>query len=177
MKRVLVITVLLLFAECDNSAERAPINMKKGDAYFASKEYEIAEYYYDKIPEDSPLYKEAQLKVQQIDEIETNTVPKAPGAEESRKVTIFDQSITSNADGMTPVHSVCLNNESTHRLASVVLEFTYYDASGNVIAVKQCKVSSPMSAKTQETFTEISPGRLEEACAASRVKVISAEFH
>jgi hypothetical protein len=176
MKRVLIIVVLLLFSGCGDSAEHSPVNMKKGDAYFASKEDEVAEYYYEKIPEESPLYKEAQAKLQHIYEIEQTMLPKPPGAEESQRVTIFDQTITSNAGGMAPVHSVTLNNESTHRLASVVLEFTYYDASGNVVAVKRCKVSSAMSAKTQDTFTGIAPGKLELACATSRVTVVSAEF-
>jgi len=176
MKYFFPLLLLFVFFGCDNSVERAPINLQKGDSYFDAKEYEVAQYYYEKIPEDSPLYKEAQAKIQQIGEIEAGMLPKAPGAEELQKVSIFDQSMTSNVDGMNPVHSVQLNNESTHRLASVVLEFTYFDASGEVVAVKRCDVSSPMPAKTQETFTGISPGKLDLACTSSKVRIISAEF-
>jgi hypothetical protein len=177
MKRILVVAVLLIFAGCDNSIERAPVNLKKGDTYFASKDYEVAQYYYEKVPEESPLFKEAQLKLQEISSIEAGMIPKAPGAEEVQKLSIFDQSMTSNAGGMYPIHSITLNNESTHRLVSVVFEFTYFDASGEVVTAKQVKVSTPMSAKTQDTFTGIAPGKLDLACATSKVKIVSAEFH
>ena len=176
MKRFSIVFLLLFAAGCDNSADRAPANMKKGDDYLASKDYEIAQYYYEKIPEESPLFKEAQTKLQQIDDAERALLPKTPGAEESQKVTIFDQSITSNAGGVAPIHSVELNNESTHRLVSVVLEFTYYDASGNVVGVKQCTISSPMTGKTQDTFNGIAPGTLDMPCATSKARVVSAVF-
>ena len=176
MKRTIILMVLLLFSGCDNSVERAPVNMKKGDAYFDAKEYEVAQYYYEKVPEESPLYKEAEMKLQQINALETSMLPKAPGSEELEKVTIFDQSMTNSADGMNPTHSVELNNESTHKLSSVVLEFTYYDGGGEVVGVKQYKLSTTMIGKTQETFSGISTGKLDLACAKCKVRIVSAEF-
>jgi hypothetical protein len=176
MKYFVTIFLAVAFFGCDNTPEQAPANLQKGDEYFAAQQYEVAEYYYDKIPEDSPLYKEAQLKIDKINEIQKVSLPKISVAEESQKVSVFDQTMTSNSGGTEPVHSVELNNESTHKLVSVVLEFTYYNAGGDVVAVKQLKVSSPMLGKTQETFKEITPGHLESPCASSRVKVVSAEF-
>jgi hypothetical protein len=176
MKIVMLVVVSILLFGCDNTAEQAPSNLQKGDQYFAAKQYEVAEYYYDKIPEESPLYKEAQLKMEKIDEIEKGALPKISFAEESQKVSIFDQAMTSNSGGTEPVHSVELNNESVYKLVSVVLEFTYLDAEGKVVAVKRCKIDAPMSGKTQETFKGISPGMLESPCTSSKVKVVSAEF-
>jgi len=176
MKFVVIIVFAVLFFGCDNTPEQAPANLQKGDEYFAAQQYEVAEYYYEKIPEESPLYKEAQLKIDKIDEIQKNSIPKISVAEESQKVSIFEQTMTSNSGGTEPVHSVELNNESSHKLVSVVLEFTYFDAGGNVVAVKQLKVPSPMLGKTQETFKEIAPGHLESPCTSSKVKVVSAEF-
>ena len=161
---------------CDNTAEQAPTNLQKGDEYFAAKQYEVAEYYYDKIPEESPLYKEAQLKIEKIGEIQQGALPKISVAEESPKVSVFDQTITSNSGGTEPIHSVELNNESTHKLASVVLEFTYFDAARNVVGVKRCMVVTPMIGKTQETFKGIAPGKLESPCVSSKVRVVSVEF-
>jgi len=176
MKRIAILMFLLLFAGCDNSAERAPINLKKGDAYFDAKEYEVAQYYYEKIPEESPLYKQAEMKLQQINVLETSMLPKAPGSEELEKVTIFDQSMTNSEDGMNPTHSVELNNESTHRLTSVVLQFTYFDGGGDVVGVKDYNLSTSMTGKTQETFVGIAPGKLEMPCAKCKVRLVSAVF-
>lgn len=176
MKIITAVFLMLLLAGCDNTADQAPGNLQKGDEYFAAKRSEVAEYYYEKIPEESPLYKEAELKIAKIDEIEKGALPKISVAEESQKVSIFDQTMTSNSGGTEPVHSVELNNESIHKLVSVVLEFTYLDAGGAVVAVKQVKIAAPMSGKTQETFKGISPGALESPCTASKVRVVSAEF-
>jgi hypothetical protein len=176
MKYVLTIIVAVLLVGCDSTSEQAPNNLKKGDQYFATKEYEVASYYYEKIPEDSPLYKEAQMKLQQIDDIEKGKLPKISAEDEARKVSVFDQSITSNALGKMPVHTVSLNNESVYKLVSVVLEFTYFDAGGNVIAVKRDKVVTPIPRKSQGTFKGIAPGVLDDPCTSSKVKVLSAEF-
>ena len=176
MKLLLTVMFSLLLFGCDNTAEQAPNNLKKGDEYFAAKQYEVAEYYYDKIPEESPLYKEAQLKIEKIDDIQKGALPKISVAEESQKVSVFDQTMTSNSGGTEPIHSVEINNESVHKLASVVLEFTYFDATGNVVAVKRCKVATPMIGKTQETFNGITPGSLESPCVSSKAKVVSVEF-
>ena len=35
----------MLIAGCQSSLENSPVNMKKGDAFYASKEYDAAEYY------------------------------------------------------------------------------------------------------------------------------------
>ncbi|MGA9406939.1 MAG: hypothetical protein WBW71_07385 [Bacteroidota bacterium] len=176
MKYALTVIVSMLLFGCDSTADQAPSNLQKGDEYFAAKQYEVAEYYYDKIPEESPLYKEAQMKMEQIANIEQGELPKISEAEESQKVSVFDQSMTSNAGGTEPVHSVELNNESVHKLTSVVLEFTYFDATGNIVAVKQVKVATPMIGKTQDTFTGITPGSLESPCTSCKVRVVSAEF-
>ena len=176
MKRFIPLFAFLMMLGCDNTAERAPVNLQKGDEYFDAKQYEVAQYYYEKIPEESPLYKQAQMKLQQIGEIEAGMLPKAPGGEEIQKLSIFDQSMTSNVDGLNPIHSVELNNESTFRLTSVTLEFAYYDANGDLVAVKQCKIPMHMSAKTQETLTGISPGKLDVACSTGKGRIVAAQF-
>ncbi|HTR81550.1 MAG TPA: hypothetical protein VMM58_07950 [Bacteroidota bacterium] len=176
MKRLMLCILFALMSGCDNSADRAPANMQKGDEYLASKDYEIAQYYYEKIPEESPLYKEAQTKLQQIDEAEQSLLPKGPGPEEAQKVTIFETSITSNPGGILPIHSVELNNESTFRVKSVVLEFTYFDAAGNVVGVKQRKVPASMAGQTQDTFTGITPGSLDAPCVSCKVRIVSVQF-
>ena len=176
MKLLLTVFFSMLLFGCDNTAEQAPNNLQKGDQYFAAKQYEVAEYYYDKIPEESPLYKEAQLKIEKIDVIQKGALSKISVAVESQKVSVLDQTMTSNSGGTEPIHSVQLNNESTHKLASVVLEFTYFDAAGNIVAVKQCKIATPMIGKTQEAFKDITPGSLESPCVSSKVKVVSVEF-
>ena len=176
MKRTLLVLFVLALSACDNSPERADANMKKGDEYFASKDYEVAQYYYQKIPEESPRFKEAREKLLQIDELQKSGLPKAPGADEAGKVTIFEQTMTSNVGGTAPIHSVSLNNESTHRINSVELEFTYFDGTGTVVGVKRCKVHAAMAGKTQDTFTDVVPGVLDLPCTTSKARIVSVEF-
>lgn len=176
LKYLFPFLLAVLSVGCDRTSEKAPMNIKKGDEYFANQEYEVAEYYYEKIPEDSPLYKQAQMKLHEIGEIRSSKFPKISLEEEARKVSVFDQSITSNNLGKMPIHSVSLNNESQHKLSAVVLEFTYFDAGGNVVAVKRIRVETPLLGKSQETFRGIAPGVLDESCSSAKVKVLSAEF-
>ena len=176
MKLVLTVFFSMFCSDVIILPNKRQATCKKGTNILPQNSTEVAEYYYDKIPEESPLYKEAQLKIEKIDEIQKGALPKISVAEESQKVSMFDQTMTSNSGGTEPIHSVELNNESMHKLASVVLEFTYLDAAGNVVAVKQCKVATPMIGKTQETFKGISPGSLESPCVSSKVKVVSVEF-
>lgn len=176
MKYILGIIVVMMLAGCDSTSEQAPGNLKKGDQYFEAKEYEVAEYYYEKIPQDSPQFKEAQAKLQKIAEIQKSKLPTISAADESRKVSVFEQSITSNTLGKMPIYSVSLNNESIYKLASVEFEFTYFDAGGNLIAAKRCRVKTPIPARSQETFSGISPGVLQETFASSKVRILSADF-
>ena len=176
MKYIFSIIAVAMLVGCDSTSEQAPGNLKKGDQYFEAREYEVAEYYYGKIPEDSPQFKEAQAKLQKIAEIQKSKLPTISAADETRKVSVFDQSITSNTLGKMPVHSVSLNNESSFKLASIEFEFTYFDAGGNLIAAKRCRVKTPIPARSQETFNGIAPGVLEETFTSSKVRILSAEF-
>ena len=87
MKLLAAMMVAMLFIGCDNTPEQAADNLKKGDEYFAAQQYEVAEYYYDKIPDESPLYKEAQLKIDKISELQKSSLPKISVAEESKPAT------------------------------------------------------------------------------------------
>ena len=109
MKYIISIIAVAMLVGCDSTSEQAPGNLKKGDQYFEVREYEVAEYYYGKIPEDSPQFKEAQAKLQKIAEIKSSMLTKVSAEDEARKVSVFDQSITSNALGKMPVHSVSLH--------------------------------------------------------------------
>ena len=176
MKYIISIITIAMLVGCDSTSDQAPGNLKKGDQYFEAREYEVAEYYYEKIPEDSPQFKEAQAKLQKIAEIQQSKLPKISAVDEAKKVSVFDQSITSNALGKMPVHSVSLNNESSYKLAWVEFEFTYFDAGGNLIAAKRCKVKTPIPAKSQGTFNGIASGVLEDTFTLSKVRILSAEF-
>ena len=176
MKSIIILIVTAMLWGCDSTSDQAPGNLKKGDQYFDAGEYEVAEYYYEKIPEESPQFKEAHVKLQKISEIRISKLPKISAEDEARKVSVFDQSVTSNALGKMPIHSVSLNNESSYKLTRVEFEFTYFDAGGNLIAAKRCKVRTPIPARSQETFSGISPGVLEETFSSSKVRILSAEF-
>ncbi|MBW7887933.1 MAG: hypothetical protein H3C35_06185 [Bacteroidetes bacterium] len=70
MKKLFLCVILLVAAGCEDLDEDAPINFKKGIEFYKKGEYEIAEYYFDKIPEESPLYNSAQKRLQKIRELE-----------------------------------------------------------------------------------------------------------
>jgi len=73
MKKTLLI-LLLLAAGCIDTEENASANLKKGDDFFAKNEYEVAEYYYERIPEESPFYAKAQVKLEEIAKIKKQWV-------------------------------------------------------------------------------------------------------
>jgi len=62
MKKFVLVLILLVFG-CSDLGDQASANLKKGDEFFAKNEYEVAEYYYDKIPEESPFYRQARKKL------------------------------------------------------------------------------------------------------------------
>ena len=63
MIKTILLFLILLLAGCGESVEDAPINLQKGNDFYIRGQYEVAEYYFEKIPEDSPLYPEAQEKL------------------------------------------------------------------------------------------------------------------
>ncbi len=172
MTSILSIICLAILVGCADSEDNASSNMRKGDEFLAKGEFEIAEYYYDKIPEESVLYKMALRKKQEIvkrtevEEKESSTLP---------AVQVISHSFKVNA-GKLPVHKVTIANNTDKRLQMVDLDFTYLDASGGEVKKMTSNVMVNLAGGDQKELSNISPGMISEKFTKVRVSISRTMF-
>jgi hypothetical protein len=175
MKKIVFIGLFLL-AGCTADSDTSEKNYKRGNEYFDKKEYEIAEYYYEKVPEGTVFYAQAQKKILQITEIKR--VPELTVEEkvDITKITIIGQSFTIDYTGRVPTHRISIVNGTPRHLGSIILEITYLDASEKISGVLTTEVETPMFAKTQDVFKGIKPGIVKEPFTHCKIRITSARF-
>lgn len=169
MKKFSLLLVLSLFG-CTDSEENASMNLRKGDEFFAKGEYEIAEYYYDKIPEESNLYKSVLRKKQEMEKINNDPVLKAKKAAKEESVTIVRHSHILRM-GRLPVHTLTLANNTSKHLNIVEMDFVYLDASGKEVARLMTMLTPGLDAETEKEMTNISPGMVNEKFSQVRIEI------
>jgi len=172
--RVLIIAFIV--AGCVDNEENASANLKKGDDFFAKHEYEVAEYYYEKIPESSPFYKKAQKQLDAIGTIKRQWVEKEVTAEELAKIIIIDH--TYKVDNITrvPVHRLSLVNNMDRILEYIEVEFTYYDNDDRKVYTLITETRTPMYQNTQDVFTKIEPGAVPVDFSRSTARILKARY-
>ena len=175
MKKTLLI-LLLLAAGCIDTEENASANLKKGDDFFAKNEYEVAEYYYERIPEESPFYAKAQVKLEEIAKIKKQWVEKEVSASDIAKINIIEH--TYNWDNMTrvPVHRLSMVNNTDRILEYITVQFDYYDKDNNLITRFTVETRTPMLQNTQNAFNNIGTGVMKRDFARSTATIIEARF-
>ena len=165
MKKILVILVLLF--GCTDGEEYASINLKKGDEFFAKREYEIAEYYFDKIPEESPLYKAAKRNLDIIHKQKEMLAQEETVNENTRAgvgagaLTVVPHSYSLKM-GRIPIHTVTLHNKTTKKLQFADLEFIYLDGSGREVKRIVGSVYQDIMPDEQKEISEIAPGMVTD---------------
>ncbi len=175
MKKFVLGLALLVFG-CSDHGDKASENFKKGDDFFAKNEYEIAEYYYDKIPEDSPFYRQAQKKLHAIALVKEQwKIVKSDSVGTSQIILVENKYRTDGVSG-APIHTITLTNNSRRTLNSVTIVFTYYNQGGNVITTLVGEVTTSLEPNTQAVFENVTPGTLQEPFVNCEAKIINTHF-
>lgn len=175
MKR-LVLFILLAMIGCTDSEENAAANLKKGNDFYNKKEYEVAEYYFERIPESSPLYKEAEKKLEAIAAIKKQWIEKEVSPADLANIVIIDH--TYQLDNVTriPTHRLSIVNNTDRILQSITVEFTYFNKDNKEVGKLVANVRTPMYEHTQDVFKGIEPGALTVDFVRSEAKIVKARF-
>ena len=175
MRRVLTV-ILLLAAGCADTEENAAANLKKGDEHLAKKEYEVAEYYYERIPEESPLYVQAEKKLEAIAKVKKQWVEKEVAPADLAKIRIIDHTYQLDNVARVPSHRLSLVNNTDRVLEYITVEFSYYDRSGKKVATLETETRTPMFQNSQDVFKGIEPGFVAEEFASTTARIVNARF-
>jgi hypothetical protein len=175
MKKILYFLPFLLLG-CGGIEEQSPEYLKSGDEFYAKREYEVAEYYYEKIPEESPLYPQAQKKLEEIDAIKKQWVEKVPPPEVMQKIEILNNSYgVDNVTGL-PAHALTIQNNTNRIIEYLTFEFSYFNDEKKLVGQFTIKVRTPIFQGSVEVFRGIQPGRVEGRFTSSTVKVVNVRF-
>lgn len=162
MKYFLFFT-LLIMAGCTGSDEDASMNLRKGDEFMAKGEFEIAEYYYDKIPEESVLFKTVERRRLEMQK----SAPKPSAKNEQRAVQhregvfILKESHVLQL-GKMPIHTITVQNATSKRLNVMELEFIYRNDMGEDVQRLTTMVNASMDPGTEKVLDKIAPGMLNQ---------------
>ena len=176
MKKFIFSLVVLLFG-CSDPGDQPGTNLKKGDEFFAKNEYEVAEYYYDQIPEDSPFFRQAQKKLNAIAVVKAKWKVVESDSTEISQVVLVENKYKADNVSRVPIHSITIANNSKKKLESVNIEFTYFNQEGTVIATLLGDVKTPVDPESKNIFDNVSPGILQERFVNCEARIINAHFH
>jgi hypothetical protein len=171
MKKAFIFSFLFLFG-CTDS-ENAASNLQKGDEFLKRGEYEVAEYYYDKIPEESVLYKTVLRRKQELQKKMNSGATTSEGATSSGQKQQEGVKITNESHvlqlGRMPIHTITILNGTPKRLNVVEMDFVYLDDSGKEVARLLTMVSANVGPGEEKEIGKIMPGMVSEKF--SRVKM------
>lgn len=168
MKRFLLLCVIA-FAGCVDSEENASTNLRKGDAFLARGEYEIAQYYYDRIPEESVLFKSVQRRKKEIEkEVIAAGGGVAPGEQRPEGVFIIKHTHILQL-GKMPIHTLTVLNNTGKRLNMMEVEFVYLDDGGKEVLRTPYMVTMNIGPGEEKEIGKVAPGTVMQKF--SRVKV------
>lgn len=168
--------LLIALIGCADTDENAAANLKKGNDFFEKQEYEVAEYYYERIPETSPLYNEAAKKLDVIAKIKKQWVEKEVSPADLSKIIILEHTYQVDNVARIPNHRLSLVNNTDRVLQSIEVEFTYLDKTNKEIMKLVAEVRTPMFQNTQDVFKGIEPGFVKEEFATAKAKIVKARF-
>ncbi|NUN71342.1 MAG: hypothetical protein HUU02_16715 [Bacteroidetes bacterium] len=153
---------LLLMVGCTGSEEDASANLRKGDEFLAKGQYEIAEYYYDKIPEESVLYKTVERRRKEIEASVPRPAASGSSSEVKRNgVFILKESHVLQL-GKMPIHTITVENATNKRLNVIELEFIYRNGSGAEVQRMTTMVNAGMDPQTEKVLDQIAPGMINQ---------------
>lgn len=162
MKKALVVMLLALFG-CTGSEDNASTNLRKGDAFMARGEYEIAEYYYEQIPEESVLFKTVQRRRKEIEKKKPAVSAAASSSSESKGegVVITKHTYTLQL-GKMPIHTLTVRNSTKQRLNMLEVEFVYLNEMGQEVSRMLSMVSAVVEPGEEKMVGKVAPGMVQE---------------
>lgn len=175
MKKFIVL-VCLVAAGCGGSLEDAQSNFQKGNEFFDHQEYDVAEYYYDKIPEESPLYQEAAKKLDQIESIRKDLADKEVSQADLSNISIIDQSNHMDLVSNKPFHRIVFVNHTSKTLKSVTFEFVYIDKNGSEVDKLTKEVKILVSPNETKEIKGIEPGVITKIFNTAQVNIVAASY-
>jgi hypothetical protein len=177
MKKLSILSMLFIFG-CTGSEDNASTNLRKGDEFMARGDYEIAEYYYDQIPEESVLYKTVQRRRQEMEKKQaseggisssgTSTGSSGSARKKAEGVTITKQSYILQM-GKMPLHTITILNNTSKKLNIIEMEFVYINDAGREVARLLTMVNANADPEEEKVIGKIMPGMVNEKF--SRVQI------
>jgi hypothetical protein len=177
MKNILFFVLLVALYGCTGGEENASSNLKKGDEFFEKEEYEVAEYYYEKVPEESPLYSKAKRKLDEIAVIKRLWVEKDVPETEVARIQILNHRYAVDNVRHVPSHSLELYNNLPQNVEYVDLEFTYLDQEGTVITTLTMQLRTSIFPNSRKGFNAVEPGYVGKSFATSEAKIVRARYN
>ncbi|MCK9410606.1 MAG: FxLYD domain-containing protein [Bacteriovoracaceae bacterium] len=167
MKKAFILCLMVFFG-CTDSDENASTNLRKGDEFLARGEYEVAEYYYDKIPEESVLYKTVLRRRQEMEKQQASggAVKRVDRNAEGVFVTKHSYSLQM---GRIPIHTISILNNTSKRVNTIEMEFVYLDDTGKEVARLLTMVNAMVDPAEEKEIGKITPGMVTEKF--KRVKI------
>ena len=175
MKKLSFLFLLLMFG-CTDSEENASTNLRKGDEFFAKGEYEVAEYYYDKIPEESVLYKTVLRRKQEIEKMNADPSRQDKPNKTTESVTIVRHTYQTKL-GRLPIHKITLANNTAKKLQLIDVEFVYLDAANKEVTRLTSNVFADIDPNGKKDLNEISPGIVSEPFTNVKVTIKRTLFY
>lgn len=177
MKKIVFYSLLAILYGCADSDDKAFSNLKKGDEFFEKKEYEVAEYYYEKIPDTSPLYPNAQRRLNEIAEIKRLWVEKDVPVAEVAKLQLLNHRYTIDNVRHVPSHSLEIYNNLVQNVEYVDIQFTYFDQNGIVVATLTTTLHASIFPNSRKGFNAVEPGYVGKAFATAEAKIVRARYN
>lgn len=174
---LLAAVLALAVAGCTDSEENASTNLRKGDEFFKKGEYDIAEYYYDRIPDDSPLKqtvtrrKEDIVKFRENPALDTNVKRKVKG------VFVKNHTFAITSLGVMPVHRFTIVNNTDKTLQFCEMEFVYFDAGGKEVERLNYVANTLVPKDEEKVFDKINPGVVRGKFVRSTATIVKPVFY
>lgn len=176
MKKYVVLFILFAAVGCENLEENAPSNYKKGEEFLRKGEYEIAEYYFDKVPEDSPWYKRTQKRLTEVHRQQDAQAVRAVSSSIKNDVSVIQQSFQVNNFGKVPFHFVTLENATDKTVQMVELEFVYFDSGGREVGRLPSVLNIDIPPNSTKELKNISPGVVNDKFERVSVNILRVLF-
>lgn len=161
MKKIPILIVILMLG-CTDTEENASTNLRKGDEFFNKGEYDIAEYYYDKIPEESVLSQTVARRKDEINKIRVDPTLDKHSTKKKEGVFISNHTFETGTMGLLPLHRMTIVNNTGKNLQFCEMEFVYYDAQGQEVERLSTVVTTGVQKESQKVFEKISPGVVKQ---------------
>ncbi|MEI7907138.1 MAG: hypothetical protein WCI84_07250 [Bacteroidota bacterium] len=176
MKKNLFLFLLFMIG-CADPDENASKNIRKGDEFFNKGEYDIAEYYYDKIPVENPLYQTVIRRKEEIKKAHEDPMADTRTAKKAKGVYVTNHTFFISNPGPMPVHRITIVNNTDDNLQFVELEFVYLDEEGNEVSRLSTVLTTYVTRNSQKVFEKITPGIMREKFAKANAVLIKPVFY